>query len=269
MYHWVHGGEATIETGFSERALAGERVLDRTSKQSRMIFGLGPARSGEKAERRGRALLLALGPGIKALRWGEQIHGTDIAIIEDSPKDAISKPACVGPCDALITTQPGVGLLVWTADCVPVLLAGPGVVAAIHSGWRGSAADIVGAVLARLESGYGVTPAQVQVALGPAISGPHYQVGLEVIDALEALGLPDRRWREDDRVDLRAFLVGRLRELGVAEDSIDTVGPCTYASPRLASYRRDGGRAGRQFSLVYRRVDGDDPVRDGDLRPRS
>jgi hypothetical protein len=151
-----------------------------------------------------------------------------------------------------MTADTGLGLVVWTADCVPILITGDGVVAAVHAGWRGSVADVAGAVVRRFAVEYGVPPRTLRAMLGPAISGPRYEVSREVIDGLRAYGLDEKRWRNENRVDLRGFLAARLENLGLEPEAIDTVGPCTASTPELASYRRDGVRAGRQWSMIYR-----------------
>jgi YfiH family protein len=149
-----------------------------------------------------------------------------------------------------VTTTRGLGVAVWTADCVPVLLRGPGVVAAVHAGWRGCAADVVGAAVRQIDARHRCPPGELTVALGPAVCGACYQVGPEVRRALREVGRNETRWRDHDRVDLRAFLAVRLEALGVAADRIETVGGCTVEGAELASYRRDGRAAGRQWSLV-------------------
>jgi YfiH family protein len=230
-----------------------------------MLFGLGPPLESAPTETRGLRLLEALRPTIDRLRWARQVHGREVDVISSERDGELADATCTGECDALLTTDPGTGLLVWTADCVPILLEGPGVVAAVHSGWRGTAADIVGAVFHTLESGYGVAAEKIRAALGPAISGPRYEVGPEVVRALETVGLADDTWHQGNRVDLRLFLAARLRQLGVLPGSIAVVGPCTASTPHLASFRRDGGDAGRQWSLIYRECDGGDKSR----RPRN
>lgn len=253
LYHWARIGEGNIGSLFSEIDIAGEQALSRRVERSQMTFGLGPAHTGRKPELRARELLTALGSDLLGLRWGHQVHGSDVVVIGSESDGSLTGTGCVGSCDALVTDQPGVGLVVWTADCVPVLLEGPGVVAAIHSGWRGTAADIVGVVIHRLEREFGVTSGQLYAALGPAISGLHYEVGPEVIDALGSIGSDSEDWRRDDHIDLRLLLADRLRQLGVRRESIGIIGPCTFSTACLASYRRDGDSAGRQFSLVYLR----------------
>jgi copper oxidase (laccase) domain-containing protein len=97
----------------------------------------------------------------------------------------------------------------------------------------------------------GASPEEVRAYLGPAISAANYQVGPEVIAALRATGVDETSWLDGDRVGLREFLGAQLSQVGV--DRVTTVGGCTFADPTLASYRRDGDRAGRQWSLVHRR----------------
>jgi YfiH family protein len=211
-----------------------------------MAFGSGPPLAAH-----GRASRLAamiddpVGPS--AIRLCRQIHGRAVHPVGDASAGFVE----VGDGDGLVTDRPGVGVLVWTADCVPILIAGDGTVAAIHAGWRGCAADIAGAAIERLTRSHHQNVERLRVALGPAICGNCYRVGREVV---EALGLANRdatRWRIGNRVDLRGFLRAGFEDLGVPPDRIETVGGCTRESSELASYRRDGDAAGRQWSMVF------------------
>ena len=69
-------------------------------------------------------------------------------------------------------------------------------------------------------------------------------------DALRRFGLDETRWIDRDRVDLRGFLTARLEHLGLRTTAIASVGGCTVESPALASHRRDGHAAGRQWAMV-------------------
>ena len=229
-----------------------ERALEITIPGARMLFAWGPATSSGAPEQRMQDLLAALEPEVTAVRWGEQIHGRVVASLAPESGQRFRGARCVGRCDAQITAERGLGLVIWTADCVPVLLTGGGAVASVHSGWRGSVADVVGAVVKRFSIEYGVPPEELRAVLGPAISGPRYEVSAEVIDGLAAFGLDQDRWRSGSQVDLRAFLASRLESLGLDEAEISIVGPCTASTPELASYRRDGAGAGRQWSMIYR-----------------
>jgi purine-nucleoside/S-methyl-5'-thioadenosine phosphorylase / adenosine deaminase len=161
--------------------------------------------------------------------------------------------AAPGPCgdaDALTTRRAGLALRVVTADCVPVLLASSEAMAAVHAGWRGLAAGIVGAA-ARALAGTG----PVLAIIGPAIGACCYEVGPEVADqvasrAASAAVIVDRG-ASRPHLDLALAARLELTRAGVAE--IVTIDACTRCSPdRLWSYRRDGARAGRNVALIWR-----------------
>jgi hypothetical protein len=179
--------------------------------------------------------------------WCRQVHGRHVERVSAAGERRV---ACVGECDGLITVDRGIALAVFTADCVPVLLAGRRVIAAVHAGWRGAAAGIALETVTRCERLYGESPDELAVFLGPAVSAQRYPVGEEVIAALKRHGIDESTWRRGHRVDLRGFLEGQLRSVGVL--GVERVGGCTASSPHLASYRRDGAAAGRQISLVFR-----------------
>ncbi len=235
---------------WEERQIAGRRVFFRAAGGAAMLFSCGPPRSRPCYPEVAAGLLDALAGRVTAVRWCEQVHGRLLASLAPEPGDAFTGAACVGRCDGMLTAEPGVGLVVWTADCVPVLLSGGGVVGAVHAGWRGAAAGVVPAAVRRFEVEYGVPPGALRAALGPAVGPCHYEVGDEVVAALERNGVDPQRWRRDRRVDLRGFLLGQLEAAGVPAGACSIVGGCTACDPRCASYRRDGDEAGRQWSLV-------------------
>ncbi|MEE4270903.1 MAG: polyphenol oxidase family protein [Thermoanaerobaculales bacterium] len=221
--------------------------LVRRAGGATMIFALGPPRGNASRDGRLNEITRALPESLSAVAHCNQVHGARVHRLDQAGDSVID----VGDGDALITTTPGVGVLVWTADCVPVLLSGPGVVAAVHSGWRGCAADVVGVAVGEIQRTAGADPCNLSAALGPAVCGSCYQVGGEVSEALRPFDLDEGRWLDGDRVDLRGFLAARLEALGVPADQIEAVGGCTVESPVLASYRRDGEAAGRQWSMVF------------------
>jgi YfiH family protein len=224
-----------------------EAAVGLDGRDASILFGIGPARGPAPGRDRIERLRNALGDRIEAVCWARQVHGTELAVVTSPFPDPVR---CVGEADALATTERGLGLLVWTADCVPVVLASPRWVAIAHAGWRGSAAGMARRLVEGLTNRFETAAAPVSAFLGPAISSAHYQVGPEVISELAAAGVDPSTWLHGDRVDLRAFLAAQLRTLGVAH--IRSIGPCTFSSFRFASYRRDGAAAGRQWSMVYR-----------------
>ncbi|MCG6963325.1 MAG: polyphenol oxidase family protein [Acidobacteria bacterium] len=236
-----------------ETQIGPEIALVREVDGARLMFGQGPRHLGAPYGERAANILRALSPVAGGLRWGEQIHGRVIASLSPEPGGTLSGVACVGRCDGLVTDEAGLGVIVWTADCVPLLIAGGDVVAAVHVGWRGAAAGIVPTAVHRLEVEYGVAPQDLLVALGPAVGLCHYEVGPEVVRALEECGVPTNQWCSGGRVDLRRLAAGQLVGAGVEAGRIECVGGCTACEPDLASYRRDGVAAGRQWSLAVLR----------------
>ena len=195
----------------------------------------------------GRAVGRRLGSSVPVL-YAQQRHGR-LVYVYSAAAPLPAGPHSVGDCDALITGEAGVALTVRTADCLPVALAGSGVVALVHAGWRGLAADLLGAVLDRLGNEFGATPASVEVAIGIGVGPCHYPVGPEVIRGLAAHG-SEAAWHADGQVDLAAWAAGRLRVLGVGAERVRVLPGCTACSPSHHSYRRDGVAARRQWSAV-------------------
>jgi YfiH family protein len=246
LYHWA------VDQPVNLTRIANDRALDICAGDVRMLFAFGPPSAERSPEDRLRQLMADPGLPVDAIRWGDQVHGRVVASLAAEPGRPFENAACVGRCDALMTAERGVGLLVWTADCVPMLINGDGVIAAVHSGWRGSVGDVGGAVVRRFAVEYGVPSERLHAALGPAISGPQYDVSPEVVAGLRAFGLDETRWRNGNQVDLRGFLSARLEDLGLEPTKIDIIGPCTASTAELASFRRDGAGAGRQWSMIYR-----------------
>jgi len=178
-----------------------------------------------------------------------QVHGREVHSVAD-----VVSGETAG--DGLVVERPNSTVGVWTADCVPVHLVAPGerIAAALHCGWRGTAAGIVPAALSLLERRWNVGVASIEAALGPGIGGCCYAVGEEVRDRfLERAGekLGREGFREQDGgffLDLRTFLAAELASLGISR--VHTVGPCTACrTDVLYSFRR-GAQGGRQLSWI-------------------
>jgi len=181
-----------------------------------------------------------------------QVHGNEVRVVAAQDLDARLE------CDALVTDCADVALCVLTADCVPLLLATApaGPVAAVHAGWRGTVAHVATRTLEVLRQRYGVSPADVWVALGPAVGPCCYEVREDVVTALARAGLERAvvaQVEDRFRVDLRAANRLCLQLAGVPPEQMITVGGCTACSrDDFFSYRRDGARTGRQLSFIVR-----------------
>src|SRR5262249_13110651 len=125
-------------------------------------------------ENRARAAA-QLGVTAAKLIGPKQIHSAKPAIVRHA-----WEPGGTPEADAIITDCPGLAFGVLTADCVPILLAGPeaGVIAAVHAGWKGAKAGIIESTIEAMQS-LGAQPAQMVAAIGPAISQAAYEVSPE------------------------------------------------------------------------------------------
>jgi YfiH family protein len=167
----------------------------------------------------------------------KQIHSAVVWMAE--------QPGCVGEGDALVTRQPGVPVSIRTADCYPILLADERnrAVAAVHAGWRGTAAGIVGKTIQQMHACFGTQARDLWVAIGPGIGPCCYEVGVEVARQFNL--------EEAGRIDLAEINHRQLVQAGVVESHIETLGGCTKCDPqRFHSFRRDQERAGRMVSFI-------------------
>jgi len=171
-----------------------------------------------------------------------QVHGAAVRVVH-APAD-LRRPA--PEADAQVTALRGVACAVRVADCLPIMLIGPGGVAAVHAGWRGLAAGIVENALEALRSlGAGV----VGAAIGPGARVCCYEAGDEVHAAFARHG---DGARDGHNADLAYVATSILREQGAA--AVHDSGLCTICAPArlLWSYRRERERAGRQGGIAWR-----------------
>lgn len=150
-----------------------------------------------------------------------QVHGAGVVTV-DGPGEA-------GAADALFSQTPGLPLAVFTADCVGVVIEGPGAVGVAHAGWRGAEAGVVGALLDRFTEA-GIDPDRATI--GPHIRSCCFEVGPEVAEAF-----PDHVERTTwgtTSVDLAGAIRADLDGLPTAD-----LGGCTMCGPDAFSHRRD------------------------------
>ena len=167
-----------------------------------------------------------------------QIHGAEVLLA--------TAAGPMGEGDAVLTSAPGVLAAVRVADCVPVLLAAPGAVCAVHAGWRGTVQSIVVRALERLCEHAGCSAEDVRAAIGPSIALASYEVGAEVLDAVRSV--TDAPVIQGRHVDLKGTNAALLEAHGVT--AIDILPHDTFTDPRLHSYRRSGAEAGRQVGFI-------------------
>lgn len=199
-----------------------------------------------QAVRRNRDRLAeTIGLPPQRLVWMEQIHSRNVEIV-DGPR---SEP--VPATDALVTTVPGLALVVVTADCVPILLSDDeaGVIAAVHAGRIGARIGIVPRVLDAMVSA-GARIDRIGAFLGPAASGRQYEVPAEMRADVERHlpGSATTTERGTPGLDLRAGLRRQLTTAGVGAVAVDP--RCTIEDTTLFSHRR-GAPTGRLGGVIW------------------
>ena len=183
-------------------------------------------------------------------KWLNQVHGT--RVLRRGSADAFESAEPLGPTgDAMFTTEPGVGLAILTADCLPVVLVDKQgeLVAAAHAGWRGLCAGVLTELLAALP----VPNKRLRAFIGPAIGQAAFQVGPEVVAALDSYGLDlgaisapsidplGAVIADKYQVDLAVAATLDLNRAGVTEVSGGHW--CTYSDERFYSFRRETHQA--------------------------
>lgn len=191
-----------------------------------------------------------------------QVHGS--RIYEAYPAKEPERPHGEAPSllrltgyDGFFSRRPGTLLTVAVADCVPALLYAPdaGAVALLHAGWRGIAAGILAAALDRMEAA-GIRPEALSAWWGPAVGPCCYQVGEEVVEALQATeaGRTAESWvrssPEGARVDLREALSRQAEARGMRPSSIRVSPYCTSCTPELFFSHRREPSAGRMLAFA-------------------
>jgi YfiH family protein len=216
-------------------------------------FGSGDDRRRVQDNRRRFAQAIGIDP--QALVTLHQVHSNRVVVLaEDSDPEALRGTQG----DALITDRPQLPLAVITADCFPVLLVAPSrpVIGMVHSGRRGTAAEVVPTAVHRLCDRFGVQPAGVVVGIGPGIGGCCYEVNEASAAPFRArYGLGDgvlRPSRADHfYLDLQRLIRLQLLAIGVPSQHIWCAHLCTACHPAwFYSYRREGARSGRMLNVA-------------------
>jgi polyphenol oxidase len=177
-----------------------------------------------------------------------QVHSADV-MIANGP---VRGRRWLGQADGMVTDHADVVLAMRFADCTPLLFHDPvrGVIGMAHAGWRGTVRGIGANTVRLMQRAYGSNPADIRIGIGPAIGPSHYQVGEEVVAAVQDyFGTVDgliRRHPDDGTayLDLWAANALDVRRAGVQQ--VETSGICTVdCNGEFFSHRAEKGRTGR------------------------
>ena len=193
-----------------------------------------------------------------------QVHGRAAVVIRRG-RGADGRDARRPEADILVSDDPDTALAVRAADCVPLLLGDPatGTVAAVHAGWRGTAAGAATAAVETLAREFSARPRDLIAAIGPSIGACCYEVGPELIDAFVAAGHARRdvdRWfmtpvsATKPRLDTWAANRDQLMMAGVLEENIHISGLCTASNVDIfPSFRVERENTGRLLGVIRAR----------------
>lgn len=197
----------------------------------------------------------SLGFGVEDLVLTRQTHSDIVRVV--------GRADCNGcfhrdypECDGLVTATPGIALMIFTADCTPLLFHDPvtGAVGAAHAGWRGTAAAIGARVVEAMVREFGSKPEDIHAAIGPNIGFCHFETDGDVPEAMRAAFGPEaepyiRRSGEKYYLDLKEINALSLRRAGV--NHIEISDACTMCDPhRFWSHRVTRGQRGSQGAVI-------------------
>ena len=223
---------------------------------SSLNIGLHRGDDPKNVEENFRILAEALDISPEDFVLTRQIHSDIVVKVGRKDRGNLMAEGASPECDALITNEPGVALVVFTADCTPILLHDPvtGAVGAAHAGWRGTAMGIAGKTVEAMVREYGCDPKNIHAAIGPNISVCCFETDADVPNAMvEALGEEAKPFirpnGEKYYVNLKEINALWLRKAGV--ENIEISDACTVCQSDIYwSHRVTRGERGSQGAII-------------------
>lgn len=226
-----------------------------TGSQSSLNIAFGNGDTMENVEKNLRILAKSLDFDPKKFVLTRQTHSDIVRVVTDADCHGFCHRE-YPECDALVTNTPGVALLVFTADCTPILLHDPvtGAVGAAHAGWRGTAQAIGAKTLQAMVDNFGCDPKNVRAAIGPNIGACCFETDADVPDAMIAAFGDEvkafiEKHGEKYHLDLKTINALVLRRAGITH--IDISENCTMCEhDRFWSHRYTKGDRGSQGAII-------------------
>ncbi len=247
-----------VRHGFSTKVGG---VSENEFSTMNLVFGRGdPA---ENVEENYRRICKALDVESSLLVSGHQDHHTEIRrVTAEDGGMGIWKPKFEGSIDGLCTNDPGVTLVVYCADCVPLYFVDPvhRAIGLAHAGWRGTAAGMAKAMIERMKEEFGSDPADLIAAIGPSIGPDHFEVDSPCAEEFLKLAGAEDFVRNDGNgkyhVDLWECNRRFMLDAGIPAEQITVGGVCTMCHDDLLFSHRatQGKRGGMAAFLTIRNV---------------
>ena len=167
--------------------------------------------------------------------------------------------ALIGPCDAMITNETGLALVVTSADCLPICISDEtsGAIGLVHAGWKGLLGGVISNTISAMSKAFGSHPENLAVSIGPGIQSCCFNVKTDVASQFEGLGygtfLNTRCGEQATFIDLVGVAQHQLLHCGVATDIVNVANECTCCNSKYFSYRRERTqRAGSNATVLMR-----------------
>ena len=199
-----------------------------------------------------------LGTVPEKLVFSKQVHKDEVRPVtfDDCHRELLSEVPYEA--DAIITAERGLPLVIFIADCIPILLYDPETpaIGAVHAGWRGTVMDIAGKAVSELSRLYGSKPENIRAAIGQGISLCCFETGEEVPSAVrELLGVEAERFLrpkgQKSMVDLKGINKLLLERRGVLPENIEVSDECTCcSSDKYWSHRATNGMRGVNGAFI-------------------
>lgn len=219
-------------------------------------LGVGSVDEPENVSENYRRVMDALDMPLQRLVRSHQVHRDDVLIADEAHINGLFDPLPYDA-DSLITNIPNLPLMIYTADCIPVLLcdAEGGAVGAVHCGWRSTVMDIAGKAVRLMKEHFGSKPENMRAAIGAGISLCCFETGEDVAEEVrKALGGSEFIFPKSGgkyMIDLKSVVCRLLIKAGLAPKHIDINPECTVCLPdKYWSHRYTRGRRGIQAAVI-------------------
>lgn len=239
-----------VNHGFSTR-LGGVSAGCWSSMNISTTRGDNPEHVAENCRR----IAQAIGVGVEDFTYTHQTHTTNVAVVEEKDRGSRFLET-----DGMVTDVPGICLVTFYADCVPLFFVDPvkKVIGLSHSGWRGTVGKMGKVTVEKMKFVYGCEPEDILAAIGPSICQDCYEVGKDVIEKFREVFaeplMPKLFYEKDNgKFQLNLWEANRqvLLEAGIRKENMAVTNLCTHCNPDiLFSHRMSGNRRGNLSAFL-------------------
>lgn len=197
----------------------------------------------------------AIGVNVQDFTYTHQTHTTNVAVVRAEDRGTQFMET-----DGLITDVPGICLVTFFADCVPLYFVDPvkRAIGLSHSGWRGTVNKMGKVTVEKMTEVFGSAPGDILAAIGPSICQDCYEVSADVIEKFKE-NFEEELWsklfyeRENGKYQLNLWEANRqvFLEAGISEDHMAVTNLCTHCNPDiLFSHRMTGNKRGNLSAFL-------------------